>query len=156
MKGLTNVLGGKEETRDEDGRIVLGNPLQGCQFCGTVEMKYASNGRAVLYHPGAECCTAAIDLQIQSREGEIRALQAQVVAKETALELLRDETRMYDRDSKSTEATKAFYRLERAEAQLNDSRLVIEGRISGDAARGEIGVTVEIRELKIKRRELQA
>lgn len=155
MSQLNQVLGGGDrEVRDADGRLILGNPHKGCRFCGAVEMKYASNGNAVLYHPGVECCVAAIDAQIGHRDKEIEMLQGQMTAKETALQLLEDETRMYDPDSKSTEATKAFYRLQRAREQLNDSRKVLNGRINGDPDRGEIGLTVERRELKEKRAEL--
>ena len=145
---LASELFGKEQRRDEDGRIILGRKDQGCRHCGKVEMKYASNGRVVLYHPGAECCVQAIDDQIRHRKGEIDDLNKQVGAKKTALELLAQETRMYDRDSKSTEATKAFYRLEMAEMQYQNSLKTIEGRI--------IEVSAEITDLKAKRGELSA
>lgn len=147
MKHVGTVLE-SAETRDEDGRLVLGDPTKGCRHCGAVAVKEAANGKAIIWHPAVECCVAAVNDQIRFREGDLIGLQNEITAKEVSLELLRQEATMYDRDSKATEATKTFARLEMAEAQHIDSLKVIQERISG--------VTDEIRELKSKRAELQA
>lgn len=136
---------------DEAGRLVLGDPSKGCRHCGAVAVKEAANGKALVWHPAVECCLAAVDDQIRFREGDLDTLQKAITAKEQQLELLRQETGMYDRDSKATEATKAFARLRMAEEQHPASLAVIRVRISGDREAGEIGVTGELRELKTKR-----
>lgn len=150
MKQVAAVLD-SPETRDEAGRLVLGDPSKGCRHCGAVAVKEAANGKAIIWHPAVECCADAVNDQIRFREGDLETLQKAITAKEQQLELLRQETGMYDRDSKATEATKAFARLRMAEEQHPASLAVIRARISGDREAGEIGVTGELRELKTRR-----
>ena len=51
---LGEVLGAN---RDEQGRIVLGDPKLGCPHCGTINVKHSPGPpETILYHPGIECC----------------------------------------------------------------------------------------------------
>lgn len=43
--------------RDEDGRLLLGNPHKGCGFCGAEpEPTYSGCGRVVWWHAPFDCC----------------------------------------------------------------------------------------------------
>jgi hypothetical protein len=45
----------------QDGRIILGDPNTKCTSCGaTAAVKYASNGKAEVWHAPTDCCEYAI------------------------------------------------------------------------------------------------
>ncbi len=118
------------ENRDDDGRLILGDPTKGCRHCGDIGIKVAENDQLVLYHPGVECCARAVADQLRFRRGDIDELQKEITAKEKALELIRDEARMYDSQSKATEATKAYHRLEHSERTYDKSLALIQERLT--------------------------
>ena len=116
MRGVANALqDALKGSRDEEGRLVLGNPDKGCRHCGAVAINVAENDRLVWYHPAAECCPAAIADQIRFRDGEIATHKKAVAAKQLELDRLREEAEMYSSESRATEATRAHAALARAE-----------------------------------------
>lgn len=117
VEGIVKSFGGH---RDEDGRLILGNPEQGCRHCGNICAKVSldpfgnDTGKAVLYHPGVECCDRAIDDQIRHRQGDIRQLQQQANAEEEHIKQLSDAADMLGRDNRSKEANEARWKEQQA------------------------------------------
>lgn len=58
-------------SRDDDGRLILGDAAVGCHYCGSVSVKYAGDGNIVLYHPSTDCCAARVENRIK-KEGEYK------------------------------------------------------------------------------------
>ena len=68
---MRHVFDGVE--RDEDGRLLLGNPHRGCEFCGQdAEPTYSGCGRVAWWHPPLDCCRERRHLQIQADRAEER------------------------------------------------------------------------------------
>lgn len=107
--------------RDEAGRLVLGNPEQGCRYCGEIGIKVAENDRLVLYHPGAECCARAVADQLRYRQLALENLRKRMEARQEHLGQLEEEARLYDPTSRATEATRAWAIYERAKANFDDA-----------------------------------
>lgn len=66
-------------TRDDQGRIVLGDPYargSRCRHCGAGAHKVSENGRLVWYHAPTDCCAGALRDQIQHRRAELEALRS--------------------------------------------------------------------------------
>lgn len=43
--------------RDQDGRLLLGNPRQACKWCGAAAVvTYSGCGRVAWWHPPTDCC----------------------------------------------------------------------------------------------------
>jgi hypothetical protein len=112
--------------RNEEGQVVLGDSTKGCKFCGTVEAKYAGNGRAVFYHPGVECCVPALELQIKSRQGELRTLNKKIEQHRLELGRLEEAVNAYG-SSSSSAASEAKMKLEKAKAGLDKQIAFLRG-----------------------------
>ena len=57
----------------EDGVIQLGSKDRGCRHCGAVEVTVSACGRVAWWHPGTNCCAAAIRDRVGWREEELAA-----------------------------------------------------------------------------------
>jgi len=43
--------------RDQEGRLLLGNPSQACRWCGAqAVVTYSGCGRIAWWHPPTDCC----------------------------------------------------------------------------------------------------
>lgn len=112
MRRPRRLLG--ELPRDEEGRLVIGDPTLGCPYCGQVEMKYAQTGNAVVYHPGTLCCQEAIARQIAAREQEIALRRTRISQQFEALKRLEEEALAFG-SSRSAAAEAARWRFEKAQ-----------------------------------------
>jgi len=74
-RGVRPVKHAIETKVNEDGIPYIGNPEQGCQHCGFVDVKIYPEGaaepRMLYYHPGAQCCEAKIKDQIRWRKNDV-------------------------------------------------------------------------------------
>lgn len=123
---------------------VIGDPRKGCRHCGTVITRKASNGRAIIYHPGTTCCTDAIQDQIRYREGDYARLRAngeQLLAHIDDLEAKAGRAIGKEQTELLNEATKARAAYERHARQF---RIETDGDRDSDT----IGLKNELRELR--------
>lgn len=113
---------------DAEGRWIIGNLAQGCRYCGTVGVKGAANGKAVVYHPGVECCFQSLTDQIRYREDEMRALHRRIDAHLADLDRLEETVQAYGA-SHSAAAAEANLRLERARRGIGRQIAALKGEL---------------------------
>lgn len=123
MKALLGEL-----PRDSEARVIYGDPRKGCRHCGHVARKVAANGKAVLFHPGVECCAAALAEQVAYRQGEIDLRQRRIEAHVTELDRLEETLRAYG-ESRSAVAAEAKLRVEKAQRGIGHQIKALEEEI---------------------------
>lgn len=78
-------------TRDEEGRIILGDQQKGCPFCGMVAVKASRENDALYYHPGLGCCLPRLVQELAWRCREDLRYERQLADAGKVLEALDDE-----------------------------------------------------------------
>lgn len=67
------LIGADTSNRDEEGRLILGNPSSVCPWCGeTAEVNYSECGRVALWHAPTACCDERFKV---TRQAEVAAAQ---------------------------------------------------------------------------------
>lgn len=146
-----------QANHDEQGRWVIGNPRLGCRHCGFVAQKFSADGRAVVFHPGVECCELAISDQIGYREDEIRGKQAEVKALLDVLLQVEEKAEDLSR-SRAHDAPEARRKLERAAKGIEKKLQILRGTVPGVADDDQEGIRhleLEVARLTRKRAGLR-
>lgn len=78
--------------RDDEGRILIGNPTLGCPHCGTVLIKHSPGPpETILHHPGVECCPERLEEEIAWREEEKAGIKKRIAEDDRHIRAMRDE-----------------------------------------------------------------
>jgi|AACY02.16.fsa_nt_gi hypothetical protein len=124
MKKLSDQLG----VLDAHGTRHLKTSNAGCPHCGTTDIKYSSDGKFALHHPGAECCIPRLEQQITWRKHELANI-----------------TNKLDVDVKNLNATAT------ATTNIHEATNTLErnSRIAGDHIQADLtDLTRKLRDLK--------
>lgn len=71
-----NISRALSETRDDEGRLILGNPNSKCHSCGsTAAVTISTCNRVAFWHPPTNCCQNAIEKNKRARAAEDREMQ---------------------------------------------------------------------------------
>jgi len=136
---------------DRDGMIHIGDANRGCWNCGTVEMKYAGNGRLVLHHPGTECCAPAIKRLIELNRKELERHRNDAREFQQAIE----EMDVKAERNVGKDAAEARMKADSMRRAFDTRKRDHWGPLV-DGAHGEPGLKDEIARLERKLRELGA
>jgi len=142
MKNISDLLGG---ARDPQGRLILGDPHKGCQYCGHVTTH--TDDRVVAYHPGTECCIPALQNLIRWRKNERAELKHKMEIEEEQI-ITTGEARIETADTK--------YREGKAEAKLALQRDRFDEKVRSTYAPHMDELDQEIQEYQTKLEHLQA
>ena len=143
-----------ESERDANGVLHLNSRAPGCRHCGHKATKASHDGRAVLHHPGTECCAQAIQNLINARKQERTDIYATYDrAKAEAEDLERKAADATGKDAAELNTRAALVRRAMS-ARMSDGRDRPQGewhaRVHGSRERDFLGLNTEIRELERK------
>jgi len=131
---------------DDTGAKILGNQDKGCRHCGSVEAHYATNGRVVWYHPGTQCCRAALDDQLRWRQEELQALRREITDHQARIDAMSTQLQQATGQEKATLNAEITKQSKALENKIKANTI----KAKGDPSKGITGIQQEIDQLQHK------